>query len=175
MRCAGRFYHGWICYALHLRISLRASATQLNTSADQEYLWRAGDTREHSPGGSVLQLGSGEDGRSRRAIRHKFKTLEYTINCTAGTIDDMSIRYDATTVYSDGDDRSNPYQWIGTINLTSFGLVEGRFIRFELRRRVSQAAASIASRYLRCRRSLPDGIPGSADLGAWGCAHGLPR
>lgn len=103
------------------------SATQLNTlSENQEYLYEQA-TRVNIPQEvAFLQLGSGEDGEIRRVIRHKFKVLEYTINCTAGTIDDMSIRYDATTVYADGDDRSNFYQWTGTVDLTPFGLVEGQ-------------------------------------------------
>lgn len=103
------------------------SATQLNAlSGNQEYLYEQA-TRVNVPSPIMsLQVGSGEDGEILRVIRHKFKTLEYTINCMAGTIDDMSIRYDATTVYSDDDDRSNPYQWTGTIDLTPFGFVQGQ-------------------------------------------------
>lgn len=103
------------------------SATQLNTlSANQEWLYEQAARVNVPQEPMILSVGDGANGEIRRVLRHKFNTLEYDIRCTSGTIDDMSIRYDSTTLYSDGTDRNNPYTWSGTIDLTSNGFTLGQ-------------------------------------------------
>lgn len=62
-------------------------------------------------------------------IRHMHRYFHYYIAQTASTSDNLDVKYDGTTVYNDGGDRTAPYAWSGYVDLdaTPGGLVVGDF------------------------------------------------
>lgn len=109
------------------------SAAQLNIlSANLEYLWERAQQTNVARQIPQISVGDGDETETSLVIVHKFKTLEYRIAMTQGTFDDFAIQYDSTTVFTDGDDRSNPYVYTGTVDLTSFGLTVGQVYRIRV-------------------------------------------
>lgn len=109
------------------------SAAQLNIlSANLEYLWERAQQTNVARQIPQISVGDGDETETSLVIVHKFKTLEYRIAMTQGTFDDFAIQYDSTTVFTDTNDRSNPYVYTGTVDLTSFGLTVGQVYRIRV-------------------------------------------
>lgn len=109
------------------------SATQLNAlSACIEYLWEMAQQTNVARQIPMISVGDGDETETSLTIIHKFKTLEYRIAMTQGTFDDFAIQYDSTTVFTDTNDRTNPYVYSGTVDLTSFGLTVGQVYRIRI-------------------------------------------
>ena len=62
-------------------------------------------------------------------IRHIHRYLHYYIAQVASTSDNLDVKYDGTTIYNDGGDRTAPYAWSGYVDLDSTpgGLTVGDF------------------------------------------------
>lgn len=107
---------GDILYAAHLNL----------LSDNVEYLY--GLVNQTNAGTYAYELGPGDGATETAAkwvIRHKTNTFRYDIRVETGTIDSLTIKYASTVIYNDGADRSNPYTYSGTVDLTSFGFTVG--------------------------------------------------
>lgn len=58
---------------------------------------------------------------SKWAVKHFSNTFRYWMVVTLGTMDAVRIKFGATTIFNDAADRSNPYTYIGTIDISSYG------------------------------------------------------
>jgi hypothetical protein len=67
-------------------------------------------------------------------VRHTHRYLLYYLTQNASTSDSLAIRYNGTTIYSDGGDRAAPYTWSGYIDLNSSpgGLTVGNWYQIDL-------------------------------------------
>lgn len=109
------------------------SAAQLNIlSEDIAWLYERAQQVNVARQPLSISVGDGDEEEVSAAIRHKFNTLEYRIAMSGGTFDDLSIQYDSTTIFTDTNDRSNPYVYSGTIDLTSFGFTVGQVYRVRI-------------------------------------------
>lgn len=123
------------------------SAAQLNIlSEDIAWLWERAQQTNVGREIPSISVGDGDEDEISVAIVHKFKTLEYRIAMTAGTFDDLTIQYDTTTVFTDSNDRSTPYVYSGTVNLTGFGLTLGQVYRIRISAGGEPGSASNAAR-----------------------------
>lgn len=59
--------------------------------------------------------------------RHRSNTFRYHLVMTNGTIDALRIKYNSTTIYTDSNDRSNPYVYAGTVDISSHGFTVGDY------------------------------------------------
>lgn len=103
------------------------SAANLNTlSDDVEYLY--GAVQQTNAASYAYELGPGSGATEvadKWRIRYKTNTLKYDIRVEQGTLDALRIKLNGTTVFNDGTDRSNPYTYAGTVDITSLGLTLG--------------------------------------------------
>lgn len=103
------------------------SAANLNNLSDNiEFLY--GVTRQTNPATQMVEIIAGDGATAtaaKWAIRHKTDTLKFHMTMTNGTIDAMRIKYGSTTVYTDSNDRSNPYVYTGTTDISGLGLTVG--------------------------------------------------
>lgn len=56
-------------------------------------------------------------------IRHLHRFLHIYVAQVASTSDNLDIKYDGTTVYNDGGDRTAPYAWSTHIDLNDTGII----------------------------------------------------
>lgn len=70
------------------------------------------------------------------AVKHWSNTFRYIVNVTAGTIDEFLIYANGNTsnvIYQDNTNRSNPYTWSGTADITALGLTVGAVYTIHVR------------------------------------------
>jgi hypothetical protein len=104
------------------------SASQLNTlSDDVEFLY--GVVRMTNPPflGEELTAGDGdtESSNSLWVVLHRMETLRYHMSLEQGTADAVRIKYGGVTVFQDSNDQSATYEYLGTVDLTSFAFTVG--------------------------------------------------
>ena len=114
------------------------SAAQLNTlSNDVAHVWAA----VQQPAIPLERKTFTSDATYTWGVRHKHRYLYYNINLESGTHDSIEVFYNHVQLYIDGTNRSAPYTWAGTIDLSAQGLTVNNF--YEVSVRYYQAGASI--------------------------------
>ena len=125
------------------------SATKLNQLLDNiEYL--NGRVQTSNPARVELNadVGDGESKTLFMEIVHLHNNLEFDMAVTLGTIAEVDIRYDATTLWSDHTDHSNPYTYSGTENISADGLTIGQLyqVRIVVKGKTGSASNSLVVR-----------------------------
>ena len=125
------------------------SATKLNQLLDNiEYL--NGRVQTSNPARVELNadVGDGESKTLFMEIVHLHNNLEFSMAVTLGTIAEVDIRYDATTLWFDHNDRNNGFTYSGTENISADGLTIGQLyqVRIVVKGKTGSASNSLVVR-----------------------------